>query len=730
MQTDIIGVGVASVDYTEYTSWNLLTAYNLAMKPLLPIFKGGTGNTYVADYGTLINQIAAFKDIAKNGVLADPNSSSQYKSFMNEAMVDSLNNVMRTLALVGIPPSVPLDDTNDPTGSQRMVLLQAWQSLPQFGINVEGYLNQALSIFTNASTYRVPALGKDGLPIEGGLVVKAFPTRSLQSALELEYVSYGNQLISTQLANLENALTTTQKIMNTLTSVQDVLNQITVSPNKPNSPFVFPPRPPEYTDIFTRIVNNTDGTRDILINGIQSNVNNSMAAKINDLYVNGTPAQKTIIQNAIDSYNLNLNNILPVLGGSPYTPIQIPLSADSQFFNSNPPGPYSRDQLPFSNPGFVSDAVNSSYYSLNTQQRNAIDRAIQLFNARHAGDPNYPILSIPLVSPPMFGQPYDIFSDGGNSPLTDVLTQIPEVATAAVNDYHNNTGNTIAGQIVLNGFNNAENPSKAFRDAYKIAASAYFMQLIPSTAIPNITTAASNLLQLKSLLLNEVVQLETINPDSGRNVAGSLANVSYLVVGDISAVFKNVNRIDTPKPVPTNDVLAAEIRVGTPNNFMNTVFGLLNGTPTDPNTIAVKNYFTSHGLSTNFPAPLSNAQMTVQDTINLINLIPAIKTAALSDYNSPAYFQYHLQLQLLSSVKTFIMDGQGKTIAQLQSVATQNPIQTHVTNALTAAITAEESSREDVKRYIFIFQQFYKTTAAMLTALEKMLENIAKGVSE
>jgi len=543
-QVSIIGIGAASVNYAEYLSLNVLNSYSDGISGLQNIFKKNT-NIQATDYDKIICNIRILNDLAKKGA-TDTNGTTTYQSYMNEPMADTLNDIMRSLAIVNVPPAA---NTPPLTDAEKIETVQSWQNLSQFGIFVNDYFTTAAAIKSNATSFSVPAVDqKTGLPIKGGLLVQAFPSRSLQSALELEYVSYGNQLISSQLTNLQGALTTSQQVLGTLTSLQDYMNQITVGPKTP--PFSFPPNATEYSSasIYSMIDNNQNGVVGIVLNGIQGNVTNNLATVFNQINDNTSDPLNELIQQFIF-----VNNIFG------YT-VPIPLTADSQI-----------------NGGLGSFSL-SLFYALVSQ---------------------------------------------GDSRL----------ASAALADYHSNSSNlTIAGQI--NFIANGLTDPKTFKAQYEIAASAYFKQLTPTVALTQqITDAATNLISLKNDLLQEVKSLVAQNPSAGVAVLGSLAQACFQVASSISTVFKNVD------------------------------------------------------MSLTGPA---------------------------------------LQAELLSSVKTYIMDGQDQTLTTSATTA-QSSNQNKITNAITAASTLEETQREAVKRYIFIFQQFYKTTAAMLKTLETILEKITKG---
>lgn len=62
--------------------------------------------------------------------------------------------------------------------------------------------------------------------------------RTLQSLIELDYVKTGNDMLSTQLSNLQSALSTTQSILSNLTGIQNLANSLTIA-NRPSLSTIF-----------------------------------------------------------------------------------------------------------------------------------------------------------------------------------------------------------------------------------------------------------------------------------------------------------------------------------------------------------------------------------------------------------------------------------------------------------------------------------------------------------
>ncbi|MBS4164086.1 Uncharacterized protein PRO82_001402 [Candidatus Protochlamydia amoebophila] len=223
MEVAIIGLGAASVSLTEYYSINVLQKYTDLITPLKTIFSKDSSELTAEDYDLILKQVASLKQLAKEGV-QDTNGTDTYQSFMNQAMVTPLNDIMKTLSIVGIPPDPNAGPLSD---SAKIATLMGWKSLPNFQIDVLGPLNAALSIQLEAYQYTVN-IENPGTGIISTLTVLASPGRSLQSMLELEYIGAGNTQMAGKMADLEQALSLSQQILKTLTGIQNISNEIQV----------------------------------------------------------------------------------------------------------------------------------------------------------------------------------------------------------------------------------------------------------------------------------------------------------------------------------------------------------------------------------------------------------------------------------------------------------------------------------------------------------------------
>lgn len=168
-----------------------------------------------------------------NGV--DPNSPTglTYAAQMQASIAD-LNNI----AANGVP-NPALNGFNEP---QRMTIQMAgamsqlYQTLTAVGIPTDG------STITSAQLANWYNFAYSSSTVQSTLASATLAVgpanATLQSLTELVYVQEGNNIISTNLNNLQSALSTTNNVLMTLTDVQTLANQITATNKESFQSFV------------------------------------------------------------------------------------------------------------------------------------------------------------------------------------------------------------------------------------------------------------------------------------------------------------------------------------------------------------------------------------------------------------------------------------------------------------------------------------------------------------
>lgn len=238
-QVTIVGIGGVEVDRTEYLNRDVLSEFTglknydpttgqalltgggiYALKQILNKgIQANYGNTpTVQDYNTIVNIIGQIAALAQNGIPVTTSSGS-YVSYLNGDMAQSLNDVMKSLKGAGIvfPPDPNMTD------QEKIDAVKAWQLMAGFGVNQ--ILTDAINLRINAESYTnasvVNKLG-DLIPIT------AYPTKTFSSLLEIDYIKDGNDLLSNNLLNLQDALKLTKQALDTLAVLQNIYNKVHV----------------------------------------------------------------------------------------------------------------------------------------------------------------------------------------------------------------------------------------------------------------------------------------------------------------------------------------------------------------------------------------------------------------------------------------------------------------------------------------------------------------------
>lgn len=80
-----------------------------------------------------------------------------------------------------------------------------------------------------------------------------------------------------------------------------------------------------------------------------------------------------------------------------------------------------------------------------------------------------------------------------------------------------------------------------------------------------------------------------------------------------------------------------------------------------------------------------------------------------------------------SGCKTWVLDSYNVHASGVTSQAGQ--IQQNLTNAITAGQSLNDTQKEAVRRYLFVFEEYYKSAAAVLTKVTQLIEKMAQNIA-
>jgi hypothetical protein len=84
-------------------------------------------------------------------------------------------------------------------------------------------------------------------------------------------------------------------------------------------------------------------------------------------------------------------------------------------------------------------------------------------------------------------------------------------------------------------------------------------------------------------------------------------------------------------------------------------------------------------------------------------------------------------LTSFSAVQKWAIDNYGGNTAS--AIINQGQFQQNITNAITAAESTNTAQQEAVRRYMFVFEQYCQSAAAILSALDQLFDKIARNIA-
>lgn len=190
-----IGGFTAVIQNLDNTSGGIFDLFESSVN-LLQQTVNSTSPVTSPDARQLQSTIDALKSVLVNG-LTDP--STGYTSYMTNTMAQQLNTLFTTLQMLGADTSGS-GNIVYPAGTAITTFFQQWQSLNQSVPYLSALFNYASTATNN----------------------------NIQSLIELQYVATANNMLSSQLNSLEQALNLTKTSLNTLADLQNSHNFMTI----------------------------------------------------------------------------------------------------------------------------------------------------------------------------------------------------------------------------------------------------------------------------------------------------------------------------------------------------------------------------------------------------------------------------------------------------------------------------------------------------------------------
>lgn len=115
-----------------------------------------------------------------------------------------------------------------------------------------------------------------------------------------------------------------------------------------------------------------------------------------------------------------------------------------------------------------------------------------------------------------------------------------------------------------------------------------------------------------------------------------------------------------------------------------------------------------------------------KDTLaNKLSLLWSNWYAIRNDYsNSLGYGNYDVD-----RTYSWLLDGQNLSVSNSAYNARFGKVQDQLTNAIRAGESLNDTQKEGVRRYMLLFEEFYKSASAILTKVSQIIEKMAQGIS-
>jgi len=511
--------------------------------------------------------------------------------------------------------------------------------------------------------------------------------RSLQTIVELEFVQTGNTLLGDQLDNLENALTATQTTVNNLTTLQELHNQIKI-PSTGTFPMPTGTTPSAFQSAYVSTA--SDFFHPIAPAGVGiPGISADPSVLNNYQVVSGLQANMTIVTpSMLSNYqsfisNVALDQAASTSFGVPNATIGVKNGTDS---NGNP----------------LYDVFSVTYNPDGTQTSTTIGTGYSL-------------------------GPSTLYT------TPDVITFVPKADYTA--DFKTATG--MNSTSVTPAFIRTD--GQGFPVSAISPGLSYFSTGNPSAtflADPNyaLSTILSSLNKLKGTqvqLSSTAIGIPNINT-STTSAALSTVNLAWQLATGITTGFFRL-------PVFADNHTTISANLGTlGSSWLTYASGLKEyivdrTKPSDSVNFMQRLVTVRMTLSAQVPK-LSAITPLINGAVDPSSLLAKLKTV-LNDLNTVFVTKSGAPVtsstpiaSAIAGLSNWLLDNYAQTFAA-GTTNTSGQIQQNLTFAITAGQSLNTTQQETVRRFLFVFEEYYKAASAVLQQITQFLQHIAQNIS-
>lgn len=232
----------------------------------------------------------------------------------------------------------------------------------------------------------------------------------------------------------------------------------------------------------------------------------------------------------------------------------------------------------------------------------------------------------------------------------------------------------------------------------------------------------------------ELVYVKTANDVLTEKMASmeNALSITTDVMNSLTAIQTAHNQLQaTSRQVPTFNYANSAGGVDQYTSAYTTYASQAFGVPINPTFIYSS--ATAPGFA-NFQADLISTKNTLISQISQLSAItPALSNgqpdpnALLAKLKNVLADLNKYDLTTYSGVKSWVIDNYDMQGTSSSSKA--GAIQQNITSAITAGQSLNDTQKETVRRFLYLFEEYYKSASAILTKITQIIEKMAQGIS-
>lgn len=250
----------------------------------------------------------------------------------------------------------------------------------------------------------------------------------------------------------------------------------------------------------------------------------------------------------------------------------------------------------------------------------------------------------------------------------------------------------------------------------------------------NTTQSVLNILQALQNLHNDIsVQAKSAFPFDYSYGSALIATLTGPPIAQPFGTVKHGTPVITTKMMPKMTILQLQTLGSNPATQYEAIYNKLAsayfGTPIEPN-------FVFSSMNAPGYAAFENELSTLKEKLRLeiSTLYKQTPSTARTDPTSlldalqkvyrdmPSNFSF-------STVEKWALDNYNYNTSTLIQAANAGSIENDLTTAITAAQSLNDTQKENVRRFLFIFQEYYQSASAILSSITQVIEMMAQKIS-